>query len=241
MRITSVSRWEKIVLLLVAILQLTSAVRGNEDSFDDFFGGKEDRNFWKLQIGQMVQMDISMLLTTTEPIQFDQDLLDEYIGERGVGSVLNNHYLWKAADYRREVIRMQQTALKYNRPPVIWGLDSVHGANYVLDAVVTPQPINLASSFNKSLAFEAGMLASRDTRRAGIPWLFSPLLGLSWNPFWSRVYETFGEDPLLVGDRLVVSDALPRLGPAWEQHAPRQKLGILDILSKMQIELLALP
>ena len=194
---------EKTMLLLVVVLQFVLAVRGNEDSFgNDFFGGKEDGNL-KLQIGQMVQMDISMLLTTTEPIQFDQDLLDEYIGERGVGSVLNYHYLWKAADYRREVIRMQQTALKYNRPPVIWGIDSVHGANYVLDAVATPQPINLAASFNKSLAFEAGKLASRDTRRAGITWLFSPLLGLSWNPFWSRVYETFGEDPLLVGDMAV--------------------------------------
>ena len=184
-----------IIFFLAVVLQLVWVVRSEGKE-----GHGDDRKFWKLQIGQMVQMDVSMLLTTTEPIQFDQDLLDEYIGERGVGSVLNNHYLWKAADYRREVIRMQQTAQKYNRPPVIWGLDSVHGANYVLDAVVTPQPINLAASFNKTLAFEAGKLASRDTRRAGIPWLFSPLLGLSWNPFWSRVYETFGEDPLLVGD-----------------------------------------
>jgi len=171
---------------------------------DDFYGQQQnadenDRAQWKLKIGQMVQMDISMLLTTTEPIQLDQDLLDEYIGHRGVGSVLNNHYLWNAADYRKEVIKLQETARKHKRPPVIWGLDSVHGANYILDAVVTPQPINLAASFNRTLAYEAGKLASRDTRRAGIPWLFSPLLGLSWNPYWSRVYETFGEDPLLVG------------------------------------------
>eukprot|EP00531_Pseudo-nitzschia_arenysensis_P000373 CAMPEP_0116128016 /NCGR_PEP_ID=MMETSP0329-20121206/7138_1 /TAXON_ID=697910 /ORGANISM="Pseudo-nitzschia arenysensis, Strain B593" /LENGTH=1047 /DNA_ID=CAMNT_0003622133 /DNA_START=55 /DNA_END=3198 /DNA_ORIENTATION=- len=189
-----------LILFLAVVLQTLWVVRGGDENVERKDRGGEDRQYWKLQIGQMVQMDVSMLMTTTEPIQFDQDLLDEYIGERGVGSVLNNHYLWKAADYRREVIRMQQTARKYGRPPVIWGLDSVHGANYVLDAVVTPQPINLAASFNKSLAFEAGKLASRDTRRAGIPWLFSPLLGLSWNPFWSRVYETFGEDPLLVGD-----------------------------------------
>jgi beta-glucosidase len=24
-------------------------------------------------------------------------------------------------------------------------------------------------------------------------------LGLSWEPSWSRVYETFGEDPVVVG------------------------------------------
>mmetsp|Transcript_16425 Transcript_16425/g.37758 ORF Transcript_16425/g.37758 Transcript_16425/m.37758 type:complete len:1108 (+) Transcript_16425:111-3434(+) len=156
---------------------------------------------WTGQVGQMVQMDINMLLTTdASTVQLNQTLLDQWIGKFGVGSVLNNNYLWKAADYRREVIRLQQTALKYNRPPVIWGLDSVHGANYVQDALVTPQPINLAASFNNSISYEAGKLASKDTRRAGIPWLFSPLLGLSWNPYWSRVFETFGEDPLLVGE-----------------------------------------
>lgn len=44
------------------------------------------------------------------------------------------------------------------------------------------------------------MLASRDTRAAGIQWLFSPLLGIALEPLWSRLYETFGEDPVLVGD-----------------------------------------
>jgi beta-glucosidase len=180
---------------------ITQAVRGTaEDDKDVDIDQLLDDMGWKGQIGQMAQMDIKELLTTEEPIQLDQALLNEYIGELGVGSVLNNHYLWKAADYRREVIRLQKTAQKFRRPPVVWGLDSVHGANYVLDAVITPQPINLAASFNRTLSVEAGKLASKDTRRAGIPWLFSPLLGLSWNPLWSRVYETFGEDPLLVGD-----------------------------------------
>ena len=86
---------------------------------------------------------------------------------------------------------------KVAKVPVIWGLDSVHGANYVLDAILTPQQINLASTFNESVAYRAGTLASKDTRAAGITWLFSPILGLALNPAWSRVYETMGEDPHL--------------------------------------------
>lgn len=65
---------------------------------------------------------------------------------------------------------------------------------------MTPQPINLAASFNVSMCYEAGQLASRDTRAAGINWLFSPLIGIALQPLWSRVYETFGEDPLLVAE-----------------------------------------
>ena len=157
---------------------------------------------WEGQVGQMAQIDINMLLTDDHK-EFRQDLLDHYIGTLGVGSVLNNQnradLLWTMQDFRKAVLQIQATAQKFHRPPVIWGLDSVHGANYVYDTVITPQPINLAASFNTSLARQAGLWASRDTRRAGIPWLFSPLLGLSWNPVWSRVYETFGEDPVLVG------------------------------------------
>lgn len=40
---------------------------------------------------------------------------------------------------------------KYKRPPVIWGLDSVHGANYLYNTITTPQPINLAATFNVSI------------------------------------------------------------------------------------------
>jgi beta-glucosidase len=159
---------------------------------------------WEGQIGQMAQIDVNILLTD-DKTELRQDLLDHYIGELGVGSVLNNiaglepSNKWKISKFREAVVKLQETAKHYNRPPVIWGIDSVHGANYLYDTVMTPQPLNLAASFNTTLAYQAGQWASHDTRRAGIPWLFSPLLGLSWSPHWSRTYETFGEDPVVVG------------------------------------------
>lgn len=158
---------------------------------------------WEGQIGQMAQIDVAVLLNDDKS-DLDPVKLDRYIGELGVGSVLNNvpwdHKKWKASDFRHAVIQVQACAQEHGRPPVVWGLDSVHGADYIYDAVLSPQPLNLAATFNTSLSYKAGVWASRDTRKAGIPWLFSPLLGLSWNSFWSRTYETFGEDPLLVGD-----------------------------------------
>ena len=36
-----------------------------------------------------------------------------------------------------------------------------------------------------------------DSRVAGVPWIFSPILGLGMNPLWSRFYETPGEDPFI--------------------------------------------
>jgi beta-glucosidase len=156
------------------------------------------------KIGQMSQIDLNLVLQDSSDghKEINASKVEYYIGELGIGSVLNNvvdHY-WNASQYRRAIQKIQQVAASHGRPPVIYGLDSVHGANYVHGATLTPQPINIAASFNTSVAYRAGIIASRDTRAAGITWLFSPLLGIALQPFWSRVYETFGEDPHLVGN-----------------------------------------
>ena len=129
------------------------------------------------QIGQMSQIDIVMLLEDDSAggKRLNLDKVKQYIGEQGIGSVLNTVPVpWTAADYRQAAVQIQTVAQQHNRPPVIWGLDSVHGATYVHGANWTPQPLNLAATFNVTTARDAGALASRDTRAAGIAWLFSP-------------------------------------------------------------------
>jgi beta-glucosidase len=43
----------------------------------------------------------------------------------------------------------------------------------------------------------AAEIAAIETRAAGIPWSFSPVLDLGRSPLWPRFWETFGEDPYL--------------------------------------------
>jgi beta-glucosidase len=150
------------------------------------------------KIGQMSQIDISLLFQDGGTQEISNEKLVHFFGELGIGSLLNMADRWDAKQYRQVMIRIQDIAKNHSRPPVIWGLDSVHGANYVHNAIATPQPINLAATFNVTMSHRAGQMASRDTRAAGITWLFSPILGLALEPKWSRVYETFGEDPKLV-------------------------------------------
>jgi beta-glucosidase len=40
-------------------------------------------------------------------------------------------------------------------------------------------------------------ITAMETRAAGIPWSFSPVLDIGRQPLWPRFYETFGEDPYL--------------------------------------------
>lgn len=69
----------------------------------------------------------------------------------------------------------------------------MHGANYVDGAVLFPQQIGLAATFNTTTAYEAGRITARDTRAAGIPWVFTPILDIAVHKLWPRVYESFGE------------------------------------------------
>lgn len=82
-------------------------------------------------------------------------------------------------------------------PPLVFGLDSVHGAIYVEGATVFPHQINCAATFNVEATQEMGRITAKDTKAAGISWVFAPILGIAVQPAWSRVMETFGEDPHL--------------------------------------------
>ena len=53
------------------------------------------------------------------------------------------------------------------------------------------------ASFNAAATQNMGRITAKDTKAAGIPWVFTPILGIAVQPAWSRVMETFGEDPHL--------------------------------------------
>lgn len=174
------------------------------------------------KIGQMAQVDINALLTQDDNgvSSINQELAKVFLGQLGVGSVLNvptspPSHPWNVTQWRTNIATLHKITKSYHEAeinqngdvevssskpmiPILYGLDSIHGANYVYNAILSPQPINIASTFDSQNAYEAGLLASRDTRAAGVPWIFAPLLGISLHPFWPRVYETFGEDPFLV-------------------------------------------
>lgn len=82
--------------------------------------------------------------------------------------------------------------------PPVFGLDSMHGANYVKDAVMFPHALHTAASFQPMHGWHAARSAARHTRAAGIGWVFAPVLDLPMASGFPRVYESSGEDPALI-------------------------------------------
>src|SRR5947209_15214289 len=152
------------------------------------------------KVGQMTQLAIGMIAAGQDQnIQIDPAKLDKAIGHYGVGSILNVHEQALTVDKWYDIIGQIQTAAKKTRLgiPVIYGIDSIHGANYVQGATLFPQEIGMAATWNPELMKRATEIAAMETRAVGIPWSFSPVLDIGRQPLWPRFYETFGEDPYL--------------------------------------------
>ena len=73
-------------------------------------------------------------------------------------------------------------------------IDAIHGANYLLNGTLFPQPLAQAATFNTELVEQGASITAYETRACGIPWNFSPVLDVARQPLWSRVFETYGED-----------------------------------------------
>ncbi len=161
----------------------------------------------KEKVGQMTQLTLSAVSKTRVDGSFENHLdlakLRRAIVDYGVGSILNTGGAANSAQNWVEMITtIQNIATKETRLgiPVIYGIDAIHGSNYIKEATLFPQSIAMAATFNRQLSQKEGEITALETRAVGIPWNFNPVLGLGRQPLWSRFWETYGEDVYLVSE-----------------------------------------
>ena len=152
------------------------------------------------KIGQMTQLCASSItLDGTKKLDLNVEKIRDYILKQHVGSFLSG--TGKAEKWVDFVKGIQEVAMKETRLgiPVLFGMDNVHGSNYTDEATMLPHNINLGCTFNIALAEEAGKITAIESADLGHIWNFAPVLDVGKNPYWPRLYETFGEDPLVCG------------------------------------------
>lgn len=162
--------------------------------------------------GQMVQLTLAAVsaetVTPTNPThRLDPEKVKAAVAEDAIGSILNNaDNVLTPEQWRSAIGELQRVATEESRLgiPLIYGIDSVHGANYVTGGTIFPQNLTLAATFHPKLAHLAGEIGAAESRAIGATWNFAPVLDLGRAPAWSRFFETFGEDPL-VAERMGVA------------------------------------
>ena len=106
------------------------------------------------KVGQMTQLAIGMVSSgSDQELKVDPEKLDKAVVKYGVGSILNVADQAMTVDHWHEIISQIQGAAKKTRLgiPVLYGIDSIHGANYVQGATLFPQEIGMAATWNPEL------------------------------------------------------------------------------------------
>jgi len=196
------NRWLTLFLLLLVISASPVYAQRASHLTDAQINQKVDSVMQKMsltdKVGEMTQLAIDMISKNGKnQLQIDDDKLRDILLNYRVGSILNvgNHAYTR--DHWHEIIRKIQNVAVNEKPthiPVLYGIDSIHGANYVMGSTLFPQEIAMAATWNPSLVKEGARISAYETRAAWIPWTFSPVLGIGREPLWPRFWETFGED-----------------------------------------------
>jgi beta-glucosidase len=153
------------------------------------------------KVGQMAQLGIDDFVNNdddTVKLEFANRALKEY----KVGSVLNTYNLVSHSRYTWANIINTLSQITLENPsqiPLLYGLDSIHGATFVNDSTLFPQEQGMSATFNLALARLGSQISAYETRAANVAWTFSPVVDLGLDLRWSRIWEDFGEDPYLSG------------------------------------------
>lgn len=134
------------------------------------------------KVGQMMQLDAR----TGE--------LDELIVKRHVGSILHTSpdNLVRAAQIVRNETRLGI--------PLLVGDDCIHGYSFWPGATIFPSQLGMACSWDARKVEEAARSTAEEVACTGVHWTFSPVLCIGRDTRWGRIDETFGEDPVLIGE-----------------------------------------
>lgn len=103
---------------------------------------------------------------------------------------------------------LQQYAVEHTRLgiPVFIAEESPHG-HMAIGTTVFPTAIGMASTWSPSLMERTGAVMAREIRLQGAHIAYGPVMDLSRDARWSRVEESFGEDPVLTA---VLASAIVR-------------------------------
>src|SRR5437879_10182437 len=106
----------------------------------------------KEKIGQMTQLEIGMVTDGLgQSLRINPEKVHKAAGEYGVGSILNVNDAALSATKWHEIIRAIQEEAKKSRLqiPVLYGIDTIHGPNYIVAGTLFPQPPAMAASGNR--------------------------------------------------------------------------------------------
>jgi beta-glucosidase len=153
------------------------------------------------KVGQMMQLNA-------------QGDLADLVSTKVVGSILH-------ASPERLIRAIDLAARTRLGIPLLTGDDAIHGHSFWPGATIFPTQLAMGCSWDADLVERMARAAAIEVAATGLHWTFSPVLCIARDLRWGRVDETFGEDPLLIGE---LGAAMIR---GYQGSGPEDPTGIL--------------
>jgi len=164
----------------------------------------------KEKIGQCHMIEPFFLLeklnkTAKEPYidLLDERFLDKLLNEYQIGfllfggiSSLGNDSAEMWARFIKKINQYNQTKTRL-KIPLFFGVDAVHGANFIKGTTYFSHNLGVVSTWNQELAFKYATVVGKELETLGINVNFAPSVDVARDQRWGRVYESLGEDPFL--------------------------------------------
>ena len=180
--------------------------RTDDNVMEEFIDSLIDNMSLTAKVGQMIQVNETFFApdagtsqtTGTQAELIDTAKVASVISQYQIGSFLSGG-MRTGREWYTIIDELQKLNMRYseNHIPMIFGIDHVHGTNYLTNGTIFPQEINIAATFNPSYSFKMGEYTAKEAAAIGHNWNYAPILGLGVNKLWPRLYETFGEDTYL--------------------------------------------
>ncbi len=160
------------------------------------------------KIGQMTQLNNSEIVTESNwgagaelsiVTKVDTAKLGKLLRTYHIGSFLNG--IAESPEVWYQFYKdLQEYNLKVSRLkiPILYGVDQMHGPNYLTGGTIFPHAINTACTFNNEFPANMAHVTANEIADIGHLWNFAPVLDLARTPLWGRFYETLGESPYQV-------------------------------------------
>jgi beta-glucosidase len=160
------------------------------------------------KVGQMVQIEVGHVLAGC-PNGVDDQCAQTILGTYGAGSILsgggsapsgsrlpNTPQNWAQSINALVKASIDDTRLHI---PIMYGSDVVHGHGNVVGDTLYPHNIGLGATYDPALVHDLQSASADDAVATNVRWAFAPDVDVDQDTSWGRYYESFGEDPTLVG------------------------------------------
>ncbi|MBN8430990.1 glycoside hydrolase family 3 C-terminal domain-containing protein [Microbulbifer salipaludis] len=149
------------------------------------------------KVGQIIQAEIKYITP--------EDVKKYHIGSvlNGGGTYPNNDKFSSPQDW----LELSEAFFKASMDtsdggvaiPIIWGSDAVHGHNNIVGATLFPHNIGLGAARDPEMIRRIGIATAKEVAVTGVDWTFAPTIAVVRDDRWGRTYESYSEDPAVVG------------------------------------------